>query len=166
MKTLVLIRHAKSSWAQHLQADFDRPLNDRGERDAPRMGKRLKKLGVVPDLVVASTARRAAQTAEHIAAGVGYDAKKIQWAASLYHASPSTLETFIQSLDNRAQTVFVVAHNNGLTEFANSLSPGFQTENMATCAAVGVRMDIDAWADFPAAEKPVFLYEYPKKSDD
>lgn len=163
MKTLVLVRHAKSSWAEPLQADFDRPLNDRGREDAPRMGERLKKLGVVPDLIVSSTAKRAAQTAKRIAAGVGYDAGKIQWVERLYHASPSTMENVVAGLDDDVQTVFLVSHNNGLTQYVNSLSPQFSTDNMPTCAAVGCRAEIGSWGDLPAADKTVFLYEYPKK---
>ncbi len=164
MKTLVLIRHAKSSWAEPMQADYDRPLNDRGREDAPRMGERLKKLSVVPDLIVSSTAKRAAQTAKRIAEGVGYHPEKIHWVERLYHASPATMETVIASLEDDVQTVFLVSHNNGLTQYANSLSPVFSTDNMPTCAAVGCRTEIQAWSDFPAAAKTVFLYEYPKKT--
>jgi phosphohistidine phosphatase len=163
MKTLVLVRHAKSSWAEPLQADYDRPLNDRGEKDAPRMGERLKKLSVVPDLIVSSTAKRAAETAKLVAKGVGYDPKNIQWVERLYHAGPGTMENVVAGLDDSVQTVFLISHNNGITHYANSFSPGFATDNMPTCACVGCRADIASWADFPTAEKTVFLYEYPKK---
>src|SRR4028118_135483 len=141
-RTLVLVRHAKSSWAQPLQADFDRPLNERGEKDAPRMGERLKKLGIVPNLIVSSTAKRAAETAKLIAKGVGYDPEKIQWVGRLYHAAPSTMENVVAGLDDAVQTVFLVSHNNGLTHYANSLSPKFSTDNMPTCACVGCHVDI------------------------
>lgn len=164
MKTLVLIRHAKSSWAEPLQADFDRPLNDRGREDAPRMGERLKRLGVMPDLIVSSTAKRAVQTAKRIAQGIGYNAEKIQWVERLYHASPATMESVVAGLGDDVENVFLVSHNNGLTHYANSLSPQFSTDNMPTCAAVGCRAEIGSWSDFPAADKTVFLYEYPKKT--
>lgn len=163
MKTLVLIRHAKSSWAEPLQADYDRPLNERGRTDAPAMGERLKKLGVKPDLIVSSTAKRAAQTAKRIAEGVGYDEQKIQWVEKLYHASPATMEDVVMSLEDDVQTVFLISHNNGLTHYANSFSPQFFTDNVPTTGCVGCRADIQHWADFPAATKTVFLYEYPKK---
>jgi len=78
-RRLVMIRHAKSSWANPLQSDFERPLNERGEHDAPMMGERLKKMGVTPDLVIASPAKRAKQTAKKIAKEMGYDIDKIQW---------------------------------------------------------------------------------------
>ena len=164
MKTLVLIRHAKSSWAEPLQADYDRSLNERGRADAPAMGERLKKMGVVPDLIVSSTAKRAAQTAKRIAEGVGYDPAKIQWVDKLYHASPSTMEDVVAGLDDHVQTVFLVSHNDGLTHYANALSPQFSTDNVPTAGCVGCRAGISHWADFPAAAKTVFLYEYPKKS--
>lgn len=163
LKTLVLIRHAKSSWAEPLQADYDRPLNERGRTDAPAMGERLKKLGLKPDLIVSSTAKRAAQTAKRNAEGVGYDEQKIQWVEKLYHASPATLEDVVAGLEDNVQTVFLVSHNNGLTHYANSLSPQFSTDNIPTTGCVGCRTEIQSWSDFPAANKTVFLYEYPKK---
>jgi len=163
MKTLVLVRHAKSSWADPGQQDYDRPLNDRGLLDAPRMGERLKSLGVVPDLIVASTARRAAETARLVAEGVGYDPEKIRWEPRLYHAPAATMEDIAASLEDEVNTVFIVSHNNGLTHYANSLSHRFSTDNVPTTGCVGCRVEIRAWSDFPAADKTVFLYEYPKK---
>ena len=77
-RTLVMIRHAKSSWANPLQSDFERPLNERGQHDAPMMGERLKTLNIMPDLVIASPAKRAKQTAKKIAAALGYEEEKIQ----------------------------------------------------------------------------------------
>jgi phosphohistidine phosphatase len=78
-KRIVLIRHAKSSWANPLQSDFERPLNDRGQQDAPMMGKRLKDAGIVPDKIISSTAKRASQTAKHIAKSTGYSTDDIEW---------------------------------------------------------------------------------------
>ena len=146
-----------------MQADFDRPLNERGRADAPAMGERLKKLDVTPDLIVSSTAKRAAQTAKRIAEGVGYDPAKIQWVEQLYHASPHTMENVVAGLDDSVQTVFLVSHNNGLTHYANSFTPQFFTDNVPTSGCVGCRAEIQSWSDFPAARKTVFLYEYPKK---
>src|ERR1044072_742474 len=97
-RRLVMVRHAKSSWANPLQSDFERPLNDRGEHDAPMMGERLKKLGVVPDLIISSMAKRAKQTAKKVAAAVGYDANKIQWIDKLYHCIPSVFEEVLYEI--------------------------------------------------------------------
>jgi len=164
-RTLVLIRHAKSSWAEALQADFDRPLNERGKEDAPEMGKRLKKMGIVPDLIVASKAKRAAQTAKHIAKELHYETDNIKWVEKLYHCSPSVFEEVIGELDKDVKTVFIVAHNPGITQFANELSHDFSIDNMPTCGVVGAHVHLDKWEEFETAKKQVFLFEYPKKHD-
>jgi len=161
-RTLVMIRHAKSSWDDLSMSDFDRPLNERGEHDAPLMGERLKELKVIPDIIIASTAKRAKQTAKKIAEGVGYDKDDIQWEERLYHCSPSVFEDVIQKVDNKNSTVYIVAHNPGITDFVNRLSGIFRIDNMPTCGVVAAHTDA-AWSEFKAAEKKVFLFEYPKK---
>jgi len=162
-RTLVMIRHAKSSWANPLQSDFERPLNDRGETDAPMMGERLKKLQVIPDLVIASTAKRAKQTAKKIAEVVGYDVNAIQWVDKLYHCIPSVFEEVLQDIGDDIKTVFIVAHNPGISSFVNELSPSFSIDHMPTCGIVAARMDTEHWSDFQLTDRNVFLFEYPKK---
>jgi phosphohistidine phosphatase len=162
-KVLLMIRHAKSSWANPLQSDFERPLTSRGEEDAPDMGKRLKQLGLKPDLIVSSTAKRTKQTAKKIAAEVGYEADKIKWEEKLYHCIPSVFEEVLYELDSDHKTVFIVAHNPGITEFVNQLAPDFSLENMPTCGIVGAKMNIAEWDQFSTAKRKVFLFEYPKK---
>src|SRR5947199_8757625 len=114
-RTLVMIRHAKSSWANPLQSDFERPLNERGEHDAPVMGKRLKKLDIIPDLIISSTAKRTKQTAKKIAKEVGYDVDDIKWEEKLYHCIPSVFEEVIFEVGNKIKTVFIVEQNTGIT---------------------------------------------------
>lgn len=162
-RTLVMIRHAKSSWANPLQSDFERPLNDRGEHDAPMMGERLKKAGLIPDLVIASTAKRARQTAKKIAAAIGYDSNKIQWMDKLYHCIPSVFEEVIDEVKDEVKTLFIVAHNPGISAFVNELSSLFSIDHMPTCGIVAARMDTEHWSDFSIAERKVILFEYPKK---
>lgn len=162
-RTLVMIRHAKSSWANPLQSDFERPLNDRGERDAPRMGERLKALGLQPDLIVSSTARRARQTAKRIAGTMDYDADNIRWVDTLYHCISSVFVEVIHDISDEIQTLFIVAHNPGITEFANELSDRFRIDNMPTCSVVAARFSAAQWADFANSDKEVILFEYPKK---
>jgi len=162
-RTLVMIRHAKSSWANPLQSDYERPLNERGEHDAPMMGARLKEKDIIPDLIIASTAKRAAQTAKKIAAAVGYDAEKILWKNSLYHCIPVVFEEVIYEIGNAVQTVFIVAHNPGITEFVNELVPGFTIDHMPTCGLVATHVDAEEWSDFHNAKRQVFLFDYPKK---
>jgi len=158
-----MIRHAKSSWANPLQSDFERPLNDRGEHDAPMMGERLNKLNIVPDLIIASPAKRAKQTAKKVAAAMGYDESKIQWVDKLYHCIPQVFEEVLYEIDDSINTVFIVAHNPGITQFVNELSAEFSIDNMPTCGTVGAEVELDHWEMFPGAKKKVFLFEYPKK---
>jgi phosphohistidine phosphatase len=162
-RTLVVIRHAKSSWANPLQSDFERPLNDRGEKDAPMMGERLKKQHIIPDVIISSTAKRAKQTAKKIAAAVGYDTDRIVWHDKLYHCIPSVFEEVIYEIGDDVKTAFIVAHNPGITGFANQLSPKFKIDHMPTCSMVGVKFNAKQWNEFSSIDKKVFLFDYPKK---
>jgi phosphohistidine phosphatase len=162
-RTLVLIRHAKSSWANPMQSDFDRPLNDRGEQEAPEMGEKLKSMHIVPDLIISSTAKRTRQTAKRIAKKVGFDTDEIKWEDRLYHCIPSVFERVINDVDNKVKTVFIVAHNPGITEFANQLSPDFAIDNLHTCGIIGAHMDLEEWENFANVKRKVFLFEYPGK---
>jgi phosphohistidine phosphatase len=161
-RRLVLIRHAKSSWANPLQSDYERPLNDRGEKDAPVMGKRLKKADIIPDKIISSTAKRAAQTAKYIAKEVGYAEDRIEWHEELYHCIPSVFEEIIYNVDDSVKTLFMVAHNPGISEFAGSIG-GERALEMPTCAVAGVEMDLEEWHDFSSAKKTLFLFDTPKK---
>ena len=163
-KRLVLIRHAKSSWANPLQSDFERPLNDRGQHDAPEMGERLKKAGVIPDRIIASTAKRAKQTAKHIAKGVDYPVESIEWHEDLYHCISAVFEEVILTVDDAVNTLFIVAHNPGISEFAASLDPSRTVNHMPTCAVVGIEIDAKRWSDLQTAGKRLFLYDTPKKT--
>ncbi len=164
-RKVVMIRHAKSSWANPLQSDFDRPLNERGKHDAPMMGGILRKQQVKPDLIIASTAKRTRQTANKIAAELGYAEDNIKWEEKLYHCIPSVFEELLYELDDNISTVFIIAHNPGITEFVNQLSPEFTIDNMPTCGIVGAEADTDEWSNFTLAKRKVFLYEYPGKHD-
>lgn len=163
-RTFVMIRHAKSSWANPLQSDFERPLNDRGERDAPVMGQRLKNRNIQPDLIISSLAKRAKQTAKKIAAAVAYPEEKIVWLEKLYHCIPSVFEEVLYELDDNIKTVFIVAHNPGITEFVNDLSPKFSTHNMPTCGMVVAEMEAEQWNEFSRTNKKVILFDYPKNN--
>jgi phosphohistidine phosphatase len=162
-RTLVLIRHAKSSWSNPLETDFERPLNERGKTEAPEMGKKLKALELVPDLIISSSAKRTRQTAKKIAGEVGYDTDNIKWEEKLYHCIPSVFGEVIYGLKDSVKTVFIVAHNPGITEFVNQLSLRFKIDNMPTCGVVGAHFDGAAWNEFPSVEKKVFLFDYPGK---
>ena len=162
-RRLVMIRHAKSSWANPLQSDFERPLNDRGKSEAPEMGDKLKRLGVAPDLMISSSAKRTRQTAKKIANAIGYDPENIRWEEKLYHCIPSVFEELLYEMGSEVQTLVIVAHNPGITEFVNSLSPAFSIDNMPTCGMVGVTFDADEWNRFSSVDHNVFLFDYPGK---
>ena len=162
-RTLVMIRHAKSSWANPLQSDFDRPLNDRGKQEAPEMAEMLKEKGIIPDLIICSTAKRTKQTAKRIAEILGYSVDKIRWEEKLYHCIPSVFEELIFDVGDKVKTLFIIAHNPGISEFVNEMSPGFSLDNMPTCGVVAARFTAEEWNRYAITEKKVFLFEYPGK---
>lgn len=161
-RRLVIIRHAKSSWANPGQQDFDRPLNDRGEHDAPMMGERLRKRDILPDVIITSPAKRAVQTAKRISTAVGYDKGQIRKVDQLYHCTPSVLEELILSLDAELKTVFIIAHNPGITEFVNTVSDTFRIDNVPTCGVTVIQLSADNWTNFLDTQKQVLLFDYPK----
>lgn len=165
-RTLVMIRHAKSSWANPLQSDFERPLNERGLGDAPVMGKRLAVAGIKPDLVISSTALRTRQTSQLITAEVGYDINRVQWEEKLYHCIPAVFDEVIMELPDDVKTVFIVGHNPGITDFVNQLSPDFSIGNMPTCGIAGTHLEAETWADFYSVKRKVFMFDYPKNDHD
>lgn len=162
-RRLVLIRHAKSSQADPFQDDFDRPLNERGKRDAPFMGRRLKKAELFPDLILSSPAKRAKQTARKIAGALDCEKEGIRFLKQLYLCDASVFEAEIEALEDKVKTVFIVGHNPGITEFANQLTDCFRIDNMPAGAFVAASIKAERWQDFSYAEKEVILCEYPKK---
>lgn len=163
-RRLVLIRHAKSDWETPGQPDFERPLNARGRRDAPVMGRRLLERGFVPDLVLSSPAVRAATTARLVSEAAGYDPARIQWIERLYHCPAHVFDEVIlhAAIPDDVQTVFIVAHNPGITHFANDTAPGLHIDNMPTCAAAGIAFTSDRWSDYPSAAHRLLFFDYPK----
>ncbi|MBS1615216.1 MAG: histidine phosphatase family protein [Bacteroidetes bacterium] len=166
MKRLVLIRHAKSSWANPLQSDFDRKLNERGEHDAPMMGHRIMAAGIVPGHILSSTARRAADTAKLIAQEIGFDAEKIEWCDDLYHCVPAVFEELIQAMNDDLNTLIIIAHNPGISEFAASLDSSGQIHHMPTCAVAGFELDTEHWSELLNCAKKTFLFDTPKNYHD
>jgi len=163
-RTLILVRHAKSDWSTAGQADFDRPLNERGKKDAPEMGRRLKAKGLVPDLILASPAKRAATTAKLVAGAVAYDTSRIQWVDRLYHCPASVFEEVIEesNIDDAVKTVFIFAHNPGITHFANETAPGLNIDNIPTCGIVALSFEAKHWSDFASQPHTLLFFDYPK----
>ena len=163
MKTIYIVRHAKSSWSDPDQADFDRGLNDRGKRDAPRMGKRLKEKEIHPDLMISSPAKRALATAKRIAEVLGYPREKIKTDRLLYHADEETILSVIQTLNDKYNTIILFAHNPGLTEFVNSLpEKEVFIDNVPTCGIVAFNLPVDSWKDIEWKTGTMLFFDYPK----
>ncbi len=167
MKRLILVRHAKSSWDDQTLTDFDRPLNDRGNRDAPRMGKRLKEKDIHPDMMLTSPAARALTTCEIIAGILGFSLKKIKTDRSLYHASPEQLLRTLQTLPDlrdREEVVMLFGHNPGLTEFANELL-NENIDNIPTCGVVSCQLDVTHWKELDWGKGSLEFFDFPKRKD-
>lgn len=162
MKSLLLIRHAKSTWDNPLMKDFDRPLNERGHRDAPMMAKRLQEKGITIEAFVSSTANRALTTATYFADAYGVKEQDIIKNPELYHAPVKTFLKVISSLDNKYNTIALFSHNPGITEMVNRLT-NVRIDDMPTCAIFGVKASVDHWSDFEETAKDFWFFDYPKK---
>lgn len=162
MKTLYLIRHAKSSWDDTNQSDFERPLNKRGEHDAPIMAKILNGNNYKPGLLLSSPANRAYTTAQIFAEELKYPLDSIITDARIYEAGIRELLTVIREIDDRIQTAFLFGHNPGLTSLTNLLGDKYIPE-MPTCAIAGLTFDINSWVKVERDSGKLFLFDYPKK---
>jgi len=162
MRELFILRHAKSSWDDPTLADFDRPLNSRGKEDAPLMGKYLAKLGVKPDLIISSPAKRAKKTAKIVAEQIGFDPRKIEFRETVYEASPQSLLYLVCQFPDSVKRVMLVGHNPGLTELANILGD-IAIENIPTAGVVGIAFDTSRWEEACRMKGHTVLFDYPKK---
>jgi phosphohistidine phosphatase len=162
VKRLSLVRHAKSSWKDAGLSDFERPLNARGERDAPRMGARLAAAGFRPDRLVSSPALRARETALHLAAEIGYPQGEIVFEPELYDASPDALLAVIRALPAGARHVALVAHNPGLTDLSNRLCD-VHIDNIPTTGVVQMELAVEAWDRVEPRCGRLLDFDYPKR---
>jgi phosphohistidine phosphatase len=143
-KTLLILRHAKSSWDHPDLNDHDRPLNKRGRRDAPRMGQLIRQQGLLPDLILSSTAQRAKETAEAVIQECGYRGA-VNYLPSFYAAGPRAILAALRELPDAIQCVMVVGHNPDLEELLESLTGNFTT--LSTCALAQVILPVVTWKD-------------------
>ncbi len=161
MKQLLVIRHAKSSWGDPSLADFDRPLNKRGKRNAPQMGRILRDDGFIPDTLLSSPALRAASTARAIAGELNFPRKDIHYDDRIYEAWASGLVRILQELAGSVETVFLVGHNPGLLDLVNHLVlEGL--DSLVTCGIAEVHLDLKQWSDVGEGQGRLFRYRYPK----
>ncbi len=161
MKTLILVRHAKSSWDETGLSDSERPLNERGKKDAPEMAARLRKKDLQIDKLVSSPAERAFRTARYFAKEFDIKKEDIQMEKSLYGAYPAQFEQVIATLKDKWDTVLLFSHNPGITDYANTLT-NVHTDNIPTCGVFAVQADVKGWNEFAKAEKKFLFYDYPK----
>jgi phosphohistidine phosphatase len=161
LKTLLLIRHAKSDWDDPLLKDIDRPLNDRGKRDAPLMAHRLLDKNIPIDALISSPARRARKTAELFAKEYKKDKKQIIFFEELYLAEPSVFFDVIRRVSDDHTSIAVFSHNPGITEFANMLTP-VRIDNIPTCGIFTIKLAIKRWNDFGESGNEFDFFDYPK----
>ncbi|MBT3206667.1 MAG: histidine phosphatase family protein [Gammaproteobacteria bacterium] len=161
MKTLYLVRHAKSSWKDKSLSDIQRPLNKRGFRSAPDMGERLKKADVEIDLIVSSPAIRAITTATILADAIGYDSRYITQDDRLYFEGQVSMFDIIRKTKSHYKSLMIVGHNPDMTSLLNKLC-GYQTVNMPTCAIARIQFDM-AWSEVIDHCGNLQSYDFPKK---
>ena len=161
MKTLFLVRHAKSSWGDPQLGDKERSLNDRGRRDAKKMSLIVAKRHVRPDAILSSPAVRARTTAETFAEALGSAARDIALMDRLYAASEATVLEVIQSLSDRVKTAMVFGHNPGFTDLANRLWPGIG--EMPTCAVLELAFNMKSWSAIGTVPPTSVMLDSPKR---
>ncbi len=163
-KTLILVRHAKSSWDNPALIDFERPLNERGKKDAPETAKRLNEKKIRIDKLVSSPAKRARQTCKYFSKEFDFGKKDILLEPKLYEAGEENFYEVIESLKNKWDSVAIFSHNPGITAFANSLTEK-RVDDMPTCSVFALRIDADKWENFRTAKKEFWFFDYPKDHD-
>ena len=161
MKSLLIVRHAKSSWDLTSLEDIDRPLNDRGKHDAPEMAKRLLREKIRIDAFISSPAKRAKKTAQLFIHEFKRSKDEIIYIDQLYNAHVADFYKVLGSVDESWNAVAVFSHNPGVTDFANSLT-SVQIDNIPTCGIFAVKVNIEKWEDFEQADKEFWFFNYPK----
>ncbi len=163
LKRLLLARHAKSDWNDPRLTDRERPLNGRGEKNAPEMGRRLLRLGVHPGRIICSSAVRALATARLLAHELGVAPRDLTVLDELYAASPGSVLQLIHGLDADDAEVMLVGHNPECTACANLLLGRLAIDNVPTCGVVALEFPVSRWADVAPGGGRLLFFDYPKK---
>jgi phosphohistidine phosphatase len=161
MKTLYLMRHAKSSWDFPELSDHDRPLNKRGRHDAPLMGQQLLSRDINPDLILTSSAVRAITTATLVAKEVDYDREKLQISDNIYKANRNEFIRILQHVPDEINSLLVVGHNPILSDVANKLSPE-AIADLPTAGIVALEFNCNSWLDIGGDKSKLLFYDFPK----
>ena len=160
MKTLYLIRHAKSSWNDAGLTDFERPLNERGKRDVISIGERLKLKKALPSIIISSTAKRTRITSKKLAKKVGFNSSEIEFKQELYLANTPILLNILNNISDEHSIVFVVGHNPGISNFCDYLTNQFY--DFPTCGIAKITFNIDSWAEVSNGLGDIEWFDYPK----
>jgi phosphohistidine phosphatase len=164
-KRLFLLRHAKSSWDDSKVDDHSRPLNERGKRDAPRMGRQMRQRGCAPDRIASSSAVRAYATARAVARELRYRVGAIVKSDERYLAEPATLLACVHATSDAVGSLMLVAHNPGLTDFANALCD-VRIDNLPTCGLYCVDFPVGQWREATPGGATFVFFDYPKNCDE
>ncbi len=165
MKTLVFVRHAKSSWDNPGLSDFERPLNKRGKNDAPFMAKLIASKGIKPDIIYSSPAKRAYTTCKHFAKELNYPKDDIIRKPLIYEYGPNDILRMVEKSDDRNNVIFVFGHNPDTTHMVNFLS-GEHIGNVPTCGVACIDFDTDRWDNIREEKGKLRFFEFPKKYPD
>ena len=161
LKTLVLVRHAKSSWDNPDWSDFERPLNNRGLRDAPLMAVRFAKTHGEIDLIISSPAKRAITTAEYFAKALGRNQDSIVKTSDIYEAPVQSLIQVVCSISDEYTNVILFGHNPGFSLLTNYLTE--QSIEMSTCSIASIKLHVESWKHTTAGCGRLVDFDYPKK---
>ncbi len=162
MKTLLIVRHAKTEQAGWGESDFDRKLTRRGEANAAEMAEKIKDKKIKVDLLVSSPAKRAKQTCKVFANYLGFDKKDIQYEPDIYEARATAYHNLVQILPNEKNCIAIFGHNNGISQFAEDLLVSGHIGHMPTGAIVAVSAAVDDWKDFTEHSGKLLFFDYPK----
>ena len=162
-KTIVLMRHAKSSWGNRELTDFERPLNARGKKAAPFMGRKLSGHDLNISQFISSPSNRTMQTAKRICKEIAYDFSKVLFKDSIYQASTKNLLNVINGVDNEHDTIILLGHNPAITYLVNALQDESYITNVPTCGMVSITFALDVWGDIGHGKGILSFYEYPRK---
>jgi phosphohistidine phosphatase len=164
MKHLLLMRHAKSSWAITGQADFERTLNERGAKDAPEMGKRIAHQKFHPELMITSPAKRTLKTAKEVAKQIGYKEAMIEQDPTIYEAHTDEILYIIRNLDDALHKVMIIGHNPAFTSLVGILTDSL-IENMPTAGVALISFEMESWRQIAAHTGKLEWFDFPKNTD-
>lgn len=161
-REILLIRHAKSSWDNPNLTDFDRPLAERGLRDAPVMANELAKHRIPIDLVIASPSVRTTQTLEYFRATLKIPQERIVWDSTVFHSSTENLLRILSALDDSVRHVVFVGHNPSMTDLSNALQSDTLIDNVPTCGIVHISGSWSSWKELRQQKGKLEFFLYPK----